>query len=91
VNRNSISVVGSLIKYRDRPLMLCTTLLASYPPQPGSGVEVIGVDFDGLPDVETYGGVMWTEQTILVNGHMDGDRLVADRPPSSVVMTLAAG
>jgi hypothetical protein len=69
--------------------MLCTAVLMSYPPQPGNGVEVVGVDFDGLPDVQTHGDVIWTEQTILVNGHMDGDRLVADRPPYPVVMTPA--
>jgi hypothetical protein len=91
VESHAIAALGMLIKDRNQPLMLCTALLRSFPPQPGPGVEVVGVDLDAIPGLRTYNGVVWSEQRLLVRGHVDGIQFVAEEAPRPVEVVTSIG
>ena len=78
--RVTIAAVGVIIARRGEPVMLCTAALLSYPPQCAGGIEVRGVDPADVPTIKTDHGVSWTDERVMVVGHLDDYVLVADRP-----------
>jgi len=76
-----VTAVGTLIGTRDGPCYLADLVLLSFPPQVGRGIEVRGVDLDQVPGLRRRGDRYWTEAAVLVSGRIDGEALVADRPP----------
>jgi hypothetical protein len=62
------------------PPQLCTLVMASYPPQCGEGIEVVGWDWTGLDGHETAGIVRWGEYVVI--GTYDGERFTVTEPPT---------
>jgi hypothetical protein len=65
------------------PPQLCTFVLASYPPQCGEGIEVVGWDWTGLDGHETAGIVRWGEYVVI--GTYDGERFTITESPTPPV------
>ena len=73
------TTTATVIEAMDRGPQLCTLVLASYPPQCGEGIEVVGWDWTGLDGNETAGMIRWGEYVVI--GTYDGERFTITEPP----------
>jgi hypothetical protein len=75
--RYHVSAHGTLIGGRDG-LYLADVVLASFPPQVGTGIEVRGLSFGAIPQMEGTADLYWTSKNVVVMGSIENDVLVAE-------------
>lgn len=71
-------VNATVLQDADHGPRLCYTVMESYPPQCGGGVEVAGFSWRGL-DPQTEGATRWGGYRLV--GTWDGARLILTEPP----------
>jgi hypothetical protein len=83
---------GFLVQAADGPLMICTILLDSMPPQCGEGTPVVGVDISTVPGATFASGVSWTEDPVTLEGTLSEGVLIVSggTPTTSTTSTTAA-
>jgi len=74
----TVAVEGFLLIDADGTAHLCSALAESYPPQCGGSRLAVDGDVDGLGELSSAGGVMWSDAPILVTGTWDGDTFTLD-------------
>ncbi len=74
-------VIASLIEEPSRPPVAVFGMLDSFPPQGGTGFELVGLDWADVDDAQTAGGTIWADEPFELVGTWDGSRMTLTRPP----------
>jgi hypothetical protein len=72
-----VSAHGTLIGSKDG-LFLADVVLTSLPPGVGTGIEVRGLSFGAIPQMEGTADLYWTSKNVVVMGSIENDVLVAE-------------
>ena len=84
-----VQVRGFLLRCDQEPLLLCTELLESYPPQCGGPSLVVdGLDMDTLADITRGDDCAWSARPVELQGVVDAS---VGRFVRAVVELLHAG